>query len=198
MDVAPRGMTRVCGSMCGTCSVEGSYKHAMISYAQAKRGGMDVPPTQEDLNSSMMNQGPGSPNYSILSFKSGFHGRLLGALSATRTNPLHKVDFPAFDWPAAEPPRYKYPLSANVAYNQEQDRTSLADVRSKISQWKTEKNSEVVAVIIEPIMSEGGDNQISSEFAQGLQDITKDLGIYFIVDEVQTGVCMTGSFWAHE
>ena len=47
-------------------------------------------------------------------------------------------------------------------------------------------------------MSEGGDNQISAEFAQGLQDITKELGIYFIVDEVQTGVCQTGSFWAHE
>jgi len=47
-------------------------------------------------------------------------------------------------------------------------------------------------------MSEGGDRQISAEFAQGLQDITKELGIYFIVDEVQTGVCATGSFWAHE
>ena len=46
-----------------------------------------------------------------------------------------------------------------------------------------------MAVIIEPIQTEGGDNQISAEFAQGLQDITKDLGIYFIVDEVQTGVC---------
>ena len=55
-----------------------------------------------------------------------------------------------------------------------------------------------MAVIIEPIQTEGGDNQISAEFAQGLQDITKDLGIYFIVDEVQTGVCQTGSFWAHE
>ena len=47
-------------------------------------------------------------------------------------------------------------------------------------------------------MSEGGDNQISAEFAQGLQDICKELGIFFIVDEVQTGVCQTGSFWAHE
>merc|ERR1712060_526361 len=47
-------------------------------------------------------------------------------------------------------------------------------------------------------MSEGGDNQLSAQYAQGLQDITKELGIYFIVDEVQTGVCQTGSFWAHE
>ena len=32
MDVAPRGMERVCGAMCGTCSVEGAMKHALISY----------------------------------------------------------------------------------------------------------------------------------------------------------------------
>ena len=132
MDIAPRGMTRVCGAMCGTCSVEAAFKLALISYSQGKRGGMDVPPTQEELETTMLNQAPGSPNHSILSFKSGFHGRLLGALSATRTNPMHKVDFPAFDWPAAEPPTYKFPLEDNVEYNKAQDQASLADVRAKI------------------------------------------------------------------
>ena len=81
---------------------------------------------------------------------------------------MHKIGFPAFDWPAAEPPRYKYPLEDNFEYNKAQDEASLADVRAKISEWKTEKNSEVCAIVIEPIMSEGGDNQISAEFAQGL------------------------------
>jgi len=66
----------------------------------------------------MCNAAPGSPNFAILSFKSGFHGRLLGALSTSRTKALHKVDIPAFDWPAAEPPRYKYPLEENVDYNE--------------------------------------------------------------------------------
>ena len=78
-------------------------------------------PSQEDLETTMDNLPPGSPNFSILPFKSGFHGRLLGALSATRTNPLHKLDIPAFDWPAAEPPRYKYPLAENAEYNRNQD-----------------------------------------------------------------------------
>jgi len=57
-----------------------------------------------------------------------------------------------------------------------------------MAEWKA-KNAEVCAIIVEPIMSEGGDNQLSNEFAQGLQDITKEHDIYFIVDEVQTGVC---------
>ena len=55
MDVAPRGMTRVCGAMCGTCSVEAAFKLSLISYAQGKRGGMDVAPSAEDLASTMLN-----------------------------------------------------------------------------------------------------------------------------------------------
>lgn len=125
---------------------------------------MDAPPTQEEIDSAALNQAPGSPNVGILSFKSGFHGRAFGAMSATRT-PLHKLGFPAFDWPAAEPPRYKYPLADNVEYNRAQDETSLADARAKISQWKNEKGVETAAIIIEPIMSEGGDNHLSNEFA---------------------------------
>ena len=42
MDVAPKGMTRCSGAMCGTCSVEAAFKHCFITYAQRKRGGMDV------------------------------------------------------------------------------------------------------------------------------------------------------------
>ena len=86
-------------------------------------------------------------------------------MSTTRANPLHKLGFSAFDWPAAEPPRYKYPLANNVEYNRAQDEASLADVRAKISQWKNEKGCETGAIIIEPIMSEGGDNHLSNEFA---------------------------------
>ena len=57
-------------------------------------------------------------------------------------------------------------------------------MRSKIEQWKVEKGSEVVAVIMEPIQAEGGDNYLSAEFAQAVRDLTTELGIYMIVDEV--------------
>ena len=158
MDVAPPGMDRVTAAMCGTCANEGAYKVAMIQYAQRKRGGMLELPNEEELSSCMRNMAPGSPDYAILSLKQAFHGRLFGALSTTRTKPIHKVDIPAFDWPAAQNPRYKYPLDENVEYNREQDRLSLADIRSKIEQWKVEKGIEVVAVVIEPVQSDGGDN----------------------------------------
>ena len=119
-------------------------------------------------------------------------------MSTSRTKAMHKVDIPAFDWPAAINPIYKYPLEDNVEYNRAQDEESLADIRAKIDQWKNEKGKEVVAVIMEPIQSEGGDNYLSNEFAQGVRDLTLELGIFFICDEVQTGVGCTGKFWAHE
>ena len=184
--------------MCGSCSNEVAFKLAMMLYMGKKRGGLDVAPTQEELDSCACNSLPGSANLGILSFKSGFHGRLFGSLSTTRTNPLFKLDLPAFDWPAAEPPRYKFPLSENQEYNDSQDEASLSDVRSKIAQWKEEKGCETVAVLIEPILSEGGDVHISPSYAQKLRDLTTELGIYMIVDEVQTGVGVSGSFWAHD
>lgn len=184
MTVAPPGMDRVTAAMCGTCANEGAYKVAMMAYQIRKNGGEYVEPTPEELCSCMLNQAPGSPDFAILSLKSGFHGRMLGAMSTSRSKPIHKVDVPAFDWPAAENPVYKYPLEDNVEYNADQDRMSLADVRAKVEQWKAEKGSEVIAVVIEPCQAEGGDNWISNEYARGLRELTLELGIFMIVDEV--------------
>lgn len=46
------------------------------------------------IESCMLNHSPGSPELSVLSFKSGFHGRLFGSLSATRSKAIHKVHNP--------------------------------------------------------------------------------------------------------
>jgi 4-aminobutyrate aminotransferase/(S)-3-amino-2-methylpropionate transaminase len=42
---------------------------------------------------------------------------MFGSLSATRSKAIHKLDIPAFDWPCAEIPSYKYPLEENLDYN---------------------------------------------------------------------------------
>ena len=67
-----------------------------------------------------------------------------------------------------------------------------------IKQWKTEKRIEIAAVILEPIIGAGGDRHVSDNFAQGIRTLTKEMGISFIVDEVVTGVGVTGTFWCHE
>lgn len=52
-------------------------------------------------------------NLKMISFKGGFHGRTMGTLSLTRSNPEHKVSFPAFPWLMAPFPELKYPLEHN-------------------------------------------------------------------------------------
>jgi 4-aminobutyrate aminotransferase/(S)-3-amino-2-methylpropionate transaminase len=145
----------------------------------------------------MINQPPGSPHLSVLSFHGGFHGRTIGALSTTHSKYIHKIDVPALDWPIAPFPRYKYPLEDNVCENQAEDKKCLAAVEDLIDQWK-KKNHDVAGIIVEPIQAEGGDNEGSPEFFQGLQNVAKRKGVALLIDEVQTGGGPTGKFWAHE
>lgn len=125
MSVAPKGLSHVFTAMCGSCSNEIAYKAAFMHYMQKKRGG---DPSEEDLNSCMCNSEPGSPDITILSFKGGFHGRLFGSLSTTRSKAIHKVDIPAFDWPVAPFPKLKYPLNKNVEANQEEEARCVQEV----------------------------------------------------------------------
>merc|ERR1711865_235880 len=53
-------------------------------------------------------------------------------------------------------------------------------------------------MIIEPVLSEGGDLHASANFFKGLQKACKDFDSAFIVDEVQTGICVSGQMWAHQ
>ena len=86
--------------MCGSCSNEIAFKAAFIHQQTIKRGSADAF-SKEELESCMMNQPPGSPYYSILSFSGAFHGRTLGTLSTTRSKAIHKLDIPAMNWPKA-------------------------------------------------------------------------------------------------
>lgn len=80
-----------------------------------------------------------------------------------RSKAIHKVDIPAFDWPIAQFPRYKYPLAKHEQHNRREDEASLADVRRLIDVRRKEKR-DVAALIVEPIQSEGGDFHASAEY----------------------------------
>jgi len=194
LTVAPKGLDQVFTAMAGSDANETAYKAAFMWKAQQRRGGPDVEFTAEELSSSMNNQTPGASSYSILSFKSAFHGRLFGTLSTTRSKPIHKLDIPAFDWPQAIFPQLKYPLEEHAAENAKAEADALADVERLITTY----HHPPAAVVVEPIQSEGGDNHASPAFFCGLRELTKKHNVLFIVDEVQTGVGATGKFWAHE
>lgn len=191
---APSGLDQVFTAMAGSDANETAYKAAFMWKRQQQRGGADVDFTQQEIDSSMLNQAPGAPALSILSFRTGFHGRLFGSLSTTRSKPIHKLDIPAFDWPQASFPLYKYPLHENEAYNTAQDAACLAEVEELLTTY----HLPPCAVVVEPIQSEGGDNHASPSFFRSLRALTKKHDVLLIVDEVQTGVGATGKFWAHD
>lgn len=190
---APPGLDKVWTDLSGSGANETAYKAAFM-YKRAKERGFDADFSAEELTSTMANKSPGSPDLSILSFETAFHGRLFGSLSTTRSKPIHKLDIPAFNWPKAPFPKTKYPLDQYAAENRAEEDRCLAEVENLIKTWP----QPVAAIIVEPIQSEGGDNHASPYFFQGLRDLTKKLDVLFIVDEVQTGVGATGKFWAHE
>ena len=194
LKAAPRGLDQVFTAMAGSDANETAYKAAFMWKRSQERGGPDVDFSADEISSAMNNQSPGSPHMSILSFKSGFHGRLFGSLSTTRSKPIHKLDIPAFDWPQASFPVRKYPIKEYATENAAEEGRCLAEAEDLIQNF----HNPVAAVVIEPVQSEGGDNHASPMFFRGLRDIAKRHKVMFIVDEVQTGVGATGKFWAHE
>ncbi|KAI8059573.1 4-aminobutyrate aminotransferase [Gongronella butleri] len=192
MRVAPKGLDQVFTVMCGSCANENAFKTAFMYKAAKMRGSNEF--STEELNSCMKNEAPGSPDMAILSFTQAFHGRLFGSLTATASKAIHKVDIPAFNWPKAPFPQRKYPLAENEEYNEQMEKEALQAVEKIIK----ESQKPIAGLVVEPIQSEGGDNHASPKFFQELQAICKKHDVVFIVDEVQTGVGGTGTFWAHE
>jgi L-lysine 6-transaminase len=89
----------------------------------------------------------------------------------------------------------KFPYS-DEGYEDLKKREALSI--AQIKQAFADNKDDICAIIIEPIQSEGGDNHVRQEFLEQLRLIADDNECFLIYDEVQTGVGLTGKFWAHE
>ena len=109
----------------------------------------------------------------FIAMKNAYHGKTLGALSATGGD------------------RYRnpfLPLLWNFTH------VSLGD----IEELQCSISSNTAAIMIEPVQGEGGIHVAPQEFYSQLQDICLRRNILLIVDEIQTGVGRTGTFLAGE
>ncbi|EDO16578.1 hypothetical protein Kpol_1064p60 [Vanderwaltozyma polyspora DSM 70294] len=193
LEYAPVGQDKVWSGVNGSDANELAFKAAFMYY-KAKERNFSADFTEDELTSVMENKPPGAPKLAVLSFKRAFHGRLFATASVTCSKPIHKLDIPAFHWPHAEFPAYKYPLDKNEKYNRNEDIRCLENVEKIIKTW----HMPVAALLIEPIQSEGGDNHASAFFLQSLRTLTLENNVVYIIDEVQTGVGATGKMWCHE
>ncbi len=112
----------------------------------------------------------------IVSMDNSFHGKTLGALSATGRE--------AYQGPFFTP----VPGFVKVPFNHF---TALKNL------LETQKD-EIAGVIVEPIQGEGGIIPAHPGYLKKIQDLCRSLGIIFIVDEIQTGLGRTGALFACE
>jgi L-lysine 6-transaminase len=131
----------------------------------------------------------------IIHFRQAFHGRSGYTLSLTNTDPVKTDFFPKFNWPRVLNPVVRFPLNdENLARVIADEETSLAQIRQAFR----DNRDDIAAIIIEAIQGEGGDNHFRPEFFRALRVLADENEAMLIIDEVQTGVGMTGKMWAHQ
>lgn len=109
----------------------------------------------------------------IISFKNSFHGRTMGALSATGQSTLWQGFGPMLDG-------FQFAEFNNV------------DSVQKLVSPNT------CAIIVEPVQGEGGIYPASPSFMHGVRQLCSENNLLLIVDEIQCGLGRTGKLYAHE
>ena len=132
--------------------------------------------------------------FKVIHFKEAFHGRTGYTMSLTNTDPTKIKRFPKFDWPRITNPKVIFPIEENLEQIIASEEKAVVEINDAI------KNNpdDIAVIIIEPIQGEGGDNFFRKEFFVKLRQIADENDIMLMFDEVQTGVGLTGKFWASE
>jgi predicted acetylornithine/succinylornithine family transaminase len=111
--------------------------------------------------------------YKVVAMLNGFHGRTMGALSATGQPKYHQG---------------VGPMLAGFSYAPFGDLDAAARL----------VDDETCAILIEPIQGEGGINLPPDGYLQGLRQIADERKLLLIFDEVQTGMGRTGTWFAFQ
>ncbi|GAB5535518.1 MAG: L-lysine 6-transaminase [Rubricoccaceae bacterium] len=130
--------------------------------------------------------GKGEKGSKVLHFKEAFHGRSGYTMSMTNTDPNKVMYFPKFDWPRIDNPKIR---GGSV---EEREAESVRQAEQAFA----DHPDDIAAIILEPIQGEGGDNHFRPEFFRELRRLADENDALLIFDEVQTGVGLTGTFWA--
>jgi 4-aminobutyrate aminotransferase/(S)-3-amino-2-methylpropionate transaminase len=126
----------------------------------------------------------------IVVFEHGYHGRTNMTMAMTAKNMPYKHSFGPF---ANEV--YRVPVS----YPFRDERTGADVAKDVITRIEKEiGGTNVAAIVIEPIQGEGGFIVPAKGFLPAIQAYANANGILFVTDEVQTGFCRTGAWFASE
>ena len=122
----------------------------------------------------------------VFAFMGCFHGMSMGALSMTTEAYARKGAGVPLTNVTHIPTPYMYPNLDVVDYMQR----LLDDDHSGID--------KPAALVMETVQAEGGIFPFSPEFLKGCEEFCRRNGIVFIVDDIQAGICRTGTFFSFE
>jgi acetylornithine/N-succinyldiaminopimelate aminotransferase len=111
--------------------------------------------------------------FELITFNQAFHGRTLATISASSQEKMHKGFLPLL-------PGFTY-----IEFN------DLDAVKAAIG-------PNTAGFLVEPIQGEGGIRTASEAFLKGLRALADEHDLILALDEVQTGVARSGTFYAHE
>jgi acetylornithine/N-succinyldiaminopimelate aminotransferase len=117
----------------------------------------------------------GFSNPKIIVMSNSFHGRTMGAMSATSNKNSHESFGPIIDG------------LIRVNFN------DIDDIKNVIA-----SNGDISAVLLEPIQGEGGIISCDIEYLQELDKLCKEKDILLMTDEVQSGFCRTGRWFSYQ
>ena len=115
----------------------------------------------------------GEERHEVVTLSGSFHGRTLATLTATGQDKV-KEGF--------------HPLPEGF----------VTVPAGDLEAMKAAITGKTAAVLLEIIQGEGGVKPFPEEYLLGVQALCREKGVLFMVDEIQTGLCRTGKWWAHQ
>ena len=130
----------------------------------------------------------------VIAFSGGFHGRTAGALSLTSSKAAISAGLqPLMSGVVFSPFPFAYRFGWGA---KETSEFCIAELRHLLETQTAPQ--ETAAIIIEPVLGEGGYVPVPDGFLEAVRRICDEHAILLILDEVQTGVGRTGEFWGFE
>ena len=130
----------------------------------------------------------------IIAFSGAFHGRTFGAISVTTSSARYRSRYHPL-LPSVFQAPYPYCLRCPLGKKIEDCALACLDYLHATLE-RIVAAEEVAALLIEPVLGEGGYYPALREFLQGLRSICDRHGILLIFDEVQSGMGRTGAWFA--
>ena len=134
----------------------------------------------------------GKPN--IIVFQGSFHGRTAATMALTTSKTIYRSGYQPLPAGVFVAP---YPYSYKLGMNEEQTTQYCLAALEELLLSQTSP-AETAAILIEPVLGEGGYVNPPAAFMKGVREIADKNGILLIFDEVQSGFGRTGKWFAQE